>query len=136
MILIALRVAFIALLLALVVGCATLTPPPNLDPAVVPIWQANEAVVIVGTVQRAAIGLNGVQLCEPLPCHPLLSTANTGLVVDAATDALVTLRAAPSGWKGVALAALDRIALRLDAAGITKFTPYLAGARLALLAIH
>ena len=115
-------------------ACAT-NPPPTLDPTAKRIWQANEAAVIIGTAQHVAIGLNHIQVCDPAPCHPLLSNHNTGIVVDAATDALTTLRGVPDGWKATVQAALDRIKIRLDAAGLTKFTPYLTAASSALALI-
>jgi hypothetical protein len=62
----------------------------------------------------------------------LLSDRNTGIVVDAVTDGLTTLRALPAGWKATTVAVLDRIQIRLDAAGLTKFTPYLTAGRSAL----
>lgn len=124
----------LVLLLMLAPACAG-NAPPTLSPTGVRLWQANEAVVIIGTAQHAAIELNKVQVCDPMPCHPLLSDHNTGIVVDAATDALTTLRAVPTGWKATTQAAIERIKTRLDAAGLTKFTPYLTAASAALALI-
>jgi len=115
-------------------GCAK--APPNLTPAGVVVWQANEATVILGNVQRTAIGLNGVQRCEiPRPCEPLFSDRNTGIVVDVVTDGLLTLRAVPSGWRATTSEALNRVAMRLDEAGRTKIAGYLQAAREAVEAI-
>src|SRR3990167_6568803 len=89
-------------------GCAK--PPPNLPAADVAIWKANEVVVALGTAQHAAIALKAVQVCpQPTACHPLLSTRNTGIVVDAVEDALLTIQAVPGGWLATANAALARI---------------------------
>ena len=63
-------------------GCAS-KAPPSLSPAGVVVWQANEVAVAIGLVQTGAINLNKVQVCDPTPCHPLLSDANTRIVVDA-----------------------------------------------------
>jgi len=123
----------IAVLLLLLAGCAH--PPPTLDPAGVRIWQANEALVIIGTAQRAAIELNKVQVCDPLPCHPLLSDHNTGIIVDAALDGLTAVHTLPAGWKATTQAVIERIKIRLDAAGLSKFTPYLTAASSALALI-
>lgn len=117
-------------------GCAS--TPPSLSPAGVISYQANEAVLIIGQTQNAAIELNKIQRCEPAPsvvCTPLLSDRNTGVVVDAATDGLTTLRAVPAGWRATTSAAIDRIAMRLDAAGQAKFSAYLQAARSMLAAI-
>lgn len=103
--------------------------PPSLSPAGVKIWQANEVVVAIGTLQRAAIQLNGVQVCEPAPCHPLLSDHNTGVVVDSVTVALKTIDAAPGGWRVTATTAIDAIEQALDFTGRTKLRAYLEAAR-------
>lgn len=116
-----------ALVLALTVACAK--TPPNLDPTGALTFQANEAVVAVGTVQHAAIQLNEVRVCDAAAvCTPLLSDANTRIVVEASTDALTTIRKVPSGWKATSLAAMERIQLRLDAAGKEKLSVYVTAA--------
>lgn len=115
-------------LVVLLSSCAG-KAPVGLDPAAIKIWEANEAAVGLGTLQHAAIELNKVQQCDPAPCHPLLSDANTRIVVEAVTDGLTTIRAVPSGWKATAGAALDRVEQRLDAAGKTKLAAYVAAAR-------
>lgn len=100
---------------------------------------AKQAAVAIGTAQHAAIELNKIQTCDqaqPPACHPLLSDHNTGIVVDAVTDALTTMRAIPDGWKATADAAIVRIEGRLDAAGKEQFNGYLEAARVALKAIH
>ena len=86
----------LALALSLQLGCAK--QPANLPPDSAAIWRANEVVIAIGELQSVAIKLNGVQVCDPAPCHPLLSTRNTGIVVDAAADALLTIDAVPQGW--------------------------------------
>lgn len=122
------------LLLLTTPACAS-KAPPGLSPVGVRVWQANEAVVALGTAQHAAIELNKIQVCEPAPCHPLLSTRNTGVVVDAVTLALTTLRAVPDGWRATSLAALDTIIAKLDADGKTRFASYLTAARTIINAI-
>lgn len=109
--------------------------PPSLSPPGAVTWQVNEVVVALGIVQQSAIGLNAVQICDPLPCHPVLSDANTEIVIDAVGDGVSTLKRVPSGWRGTALGILDVIERRLDEAGVTKLQPYLIGARAAILSI-
>lgn len=132
------RVTFVAVVASMVMACAS-NAPPSLTPAGVRIWQANEAVVALGTLQHVAIQLNGVQRCEAPPndavCAPVLSTQNTGVVVDAVTAALTTVRQVPSGWKPTALAALTQIEARLDAAGKTKLSAYVVAARTVIEAL-
>lgn len=123
-----LPIILLAVALALASACAK--QPPNLPAADVLIWQANEVVVALGTAQHAAISLNAVQVCPtPTTCHPLLSTRNTGIVVDAVTDALQTIRAVPNGWLATANAALKQIADRLDPEGRSKLSAYMAAVR-------
>lgn len=124
------KVLLFALCLSLS-ACAS-KAPSSLSPAGVRIWQADQAVVALGTVQHVAIGLNAIQKCDPAPCHPLLSNANTGIVIDAVTDGVNTIKAIPSGWKATAMAALDRIAGRLDAAGQSDLAAYVEAARAVL----
>lgn len=111
-------------------ACATLAPSAN--PEVNRLRLANEAIVAIGTVQHAAIQLNAVQTCTPTPCHPILSDHNTGVVVDVAVPALVTLKAATAGPQAVLDAALAEIEKKLDAAGKRELTPYLRAARAVL----
>ena len=74
--------------------------PPSLTPAGVPVWQANEAVVVLGALQSTAIGLNAIQVCEgTAPCHPVLNDASTRLVVDGVRDAVQTITQVPAGWR-------------------------------------
>jgi hypothetical protein len=103
--------------------------PSSLTPAGVKDWQANEVVVAIGTLQRTAIALNGVQVCDPAPCHALFSDANTRTVIDAVEVALKTIQAAPAGWRVAADTALTQITTKVDAAGLAKLQPYLAAAR-------
>lgn len=116
-------------------GASCVRPNPQLPAGADVILRAKTAVVAIGTMQHAAIELNKIQVCDPKPCHPLLSDSNTGVVVDAATDALKTLRAVPDGWKATADAAVVRVEHRLDAGGKSQFTVYLEAARLAIKAI-
>jgi hypothetical protein len=126
------------LLLAVVLtasfGCAH--APANLTPQQQVVFTANQGVVAIGTVQHASIELNKIQICDPAPCHPLLSDANTKIVVDAVTDALTTLRATPQGWQGIVTVALDRIQLRLDAAGKQQIAAYISAARSFLVSMN
>jgi hypothetical protein len=85
------------------------------------LQQVNAAVVSVGTIQHAAIGLNEVDL---------LSDANTRVVVDASTVALGTLRSAPDGWRATVLAFIAQVRKTLDADGQGMLGPYLDAARL------
>lgn len=122
------------LVLALAVSCAS-KAPPDLTPTGVRYWQGNEAVVAIGTFQHAAIELNKLQVCDPAPCHPLLSDKNTGVVVDGVTVTLTTMRAAPAGWRATALAFLDQVVVKLDEAGRTKLAGYVLAARAVINAI-
>lgn len=132
------RIISLGVLLLCLSGCAG-NAPPSLTPAGVRIWQANEAVVAIGSVQHVAIALNGVQRCEAPPndsvCAPVLSDANTRVVVNTVTAALKTIEAVPSGWKATATEALTQIGARLDAAGQSRLSAYLAAARAALAAL-
>ena len=122
------RKLILALFVATSVSCAR--QPPNLPAADVVIWQATEVAVAIGQIQSAAIKLNAVQVCPtPATCHPLLSTRNTGIVVDAVTDALLTIKAMPNGWLATANAALKQIADRLDPEGRSKLSAYMAAVR-------
>jgi len=123
-----LRNSLIALALLGVVACGK-PAPGSLSPAGVRIWQADQAVVALGETQRIAIGLNGVKVCDPAPCHPLLSDTNTRIVIDAVSDGIGTIHQVPAGWKATGLAALDRIVARLDAAGKTTLASYVDAAR-------
>lgn len=127
--------ALLMTVLMLTVSCAA-HAPATLSPAGVANWQANEAVVAIGTLQRAAIALNAVQKCEASgPCAPLLSDQNTRHVVDAVEVALKTIERVPDGWKAAANAAIDAINATLDAAGQGKLRGYLEAARQILNAI-
>ena len=120
----------LAALLLVSTACAT----AGLTRVAAAYQRADEGVVAIGTVQHAAIELNKINICPTPPatepaCHKLLSDANTGIVVDAATDALTTMKAAPAGWKVAVTTAIDRITLRLDAAGKHEVSAYLTAAR-------
>ncbi len=53
----------------------------------------------------------------------------TRVVVDAVHDALVTIKAAPDGWKAALATALERIHGRLDRAGLAELSAYVTAAR-------
>ena len=118
----------VCLVALLIVSCAK--TPPSLSPTGARYFQADRGVVAIGNIQHVALELNRMQVCSPAPCHPLLTDANTRIVVDASTDALVTIKAAPQGWKTALAVALDRIKTRLDVAGNTELAAYLNAARL------
>jgi len=122
-------------LFALVVTACASNAPPSLTPAGVKIWQANEAVIALGTMQRAAIGLNDIEVCQPEPCRPLLSDANTRKVIDGVEVGVKTITAVPSGWQIAASTALKEVSDNLDAAGKVKFGPYIEAARTILAAL-
>lgn len=122
------RAAVILAALIILSACAS-KAPPQLEPGALPIWQANEIQIAFGALQRSAIALNAVTRCDtaqPPVCMPLLSDANTRVVIDGTADVVKTLRAVPAGWKATALEGLDRITTRLDAAGKTKLASYLS----------
>lgn len=128
------RAALIAVLL-IVPGCAA-KAPPSLSPAGVRVWQANEAVIAIGSVQRVAIQLNAVQRCsESNVCEPVLSDRNTRIVVDSVTAGLTAIRNVPEGWRSTGIGSLDVIAMQLDANGQAKLAAYLQAARAALIAL-
>lgn len=117
------------LALALVLSSACASAPASLSPQSQIVWHADQGVVALGTVQHAAIELNKIQVCDPAPCHPLFSDANTRVVVSVVTDALTTIKPLPAGWKPVAVTALDRLVSRLDASGQQQLGAYVAAAR-------
>lgn len=114
------------LLLALVLSsaCATHVPPSLTGPGII-AFQANRIGVPIGTVQHTAIELNKIQVCNPAPCHPFLSNADTRIVVDAATEAAMVLRATPAGWQVTANLFISRLEARLTAAGKGQLGAYL-----------
>jgi hypothetical protein len=120
----------VLLVLTLAIFSACNHAPPTLSPAGQRAYSADQGVVALGTIQHAAIELNKLQVCaEPGNCHALLSEPNTHVVVDAVTDALNSIKAAPQGWKPVATSAVDRIVARLDAAGKQQLVAYIDAAR-------
>jgi hypothetical protein len=117
---------FLLVLCLSLTACGSHLPPPvpgGLPPA------AQQAIIILTTVDAAAVALNIVQVCDPQPCHALVSTANLAIVRSAVTDAVTIIETTPAGWKATTVAALDRISLRLDAAGKTQLAVYLDAAR-------
>ena len=127
------RTAALLSVVCLMAGCVK--PSPNLSPAGQRLHQATEIVVAINAFQKASIELNAIQVCEPLPCRPLLSDRNTGIVVDAVADALTTIRAVPDGWRATTIALLDRVTMRLDAAGQERLVRYLELVRAVLGAV-
>lgn len=122
------------LFLILLVGCAR-NAPPNLPPSALKVWQANEVVNVVGAVERAAIAFNSQTVCseDPVPvCAPMLSTANTRIVVIACNAAIRAIAAYPDGWHASGLAAVTQIETNLGASGQTRLLPYLSAVRLVL----
>ena len=117
------------LLVAALVCLHCASAPPTLSPQAAIAYRANNVVVAIGAVQHAAVALNGVQTCEPAPCHPILSDANTRIVVDASTTALTAIRSAPDGAKATAVTALEQIERQLDAFGLQQLQPYVQAAR-------
>ena len=130
-------------------ACAAYRPPPTVTGQTRVLWYANEVAVAMNTVQTAAIALNKIPICdgaapasfpsspENAPvvvqsCRPLLSDDNTRAVGETMNDARAALRQTPNGWAAIAVAALDRIQLRLDNAGQTKLAPYLQMVRFLL----
>ena len=126
-------IRYLCIAALLFTGCAK--APPTLTPVGARAWQANEAVLAINVLQSAAIGLNKIQVCPPDPCHPLLSDANTRIVGNTATSARNTIDAAPAGWKLTAQAALNQIAMQLDAAGRTQLAAYLTAANSVVAAL-
>ena len=111
-------------------GCAS-KAPPSLSPAGVKIWQANEALLVLDTLQHSAIGMNNIQQCEEPPseiCRPLLSDASTKIVIDGVADAVYSIRRVPDGWKLTTTTALNSISSRLDVSGRNKLAEYIRAA--------
>lgn len=123
---------FVAFLSAFAVDCATHLPP-TLSPEASVIYRADEALVAIGAVQDAAIGLNAIKVCRPVPeqdqCQPFLSDNDTRLVVELVKDAVTTTKLAPDGYLKFIGGALDRMLLHLDAATKAKLLPYIAAAQ-------
>jgi hypothetical protein len=112
------------------VGCAS--APPAFTPEGQIVWKAREAQSSLGVIQSTAIALNKVQVCDPAPCHPLLSDDNTRIVIVAVRDGVKTLQAVPAGWKTTALAVVDQIDARLDQFGKEKLKTWTAAARVVI----
>ncbi len=107
----------------------------GLSPKSALITNLNEVVIGVGVIQSSAIALNTTSVCtDPTPtappkCVPILSDANTRVVVSTVTDLLTTLRTVPAGSKATILKALDVIDARLDSTGREKLHVYVSAAR-------
>lgn len=120
------------LLVVLLSACAS-KAPASLTPRTVPVWQANEVVVALTALEEAAIGFNREQICDEAgTCRAMLSDAYTRVVLEAAKDAVQTIRQTPAGWAAVGAAAIERIEMRLGAAGLTRLQPYIMAVRLVL----
>lgn len=119
-----LSAALVAVMLT--IGCAG-KAPSSLSPVGVRSWEANQAVLTLGQVQKTAIGLNAIQKCSPAPvvCAPLLSNANTGIVVDAVAASVKSIQQAPAGWRSSTTVALAEIRSRLDAGGKANLSAWL-----------
>jgi hypothetical protein len=126
------RHTFLIAVLLLASSCGK--APVTLSPAGIQDYRANQAVIAVGTLQRTAIALNAVQVCEPA-CRPLLSDQNTRTVIDAVEVSLKTIQAVPSGWRVAADTALSEISGKLDARGLATLQPYVTAARTVLASL-
>jgi hypothetical protein len=120
----------VVFLLALV-ACRAPQPPPVITPGTVRAWQANQAVIALGDLQRAAINYHATHRCDDngLNCVRMLSEANTRVVVSAIVPALERIKAEPSSWKPVGLGALNTIDQGLDAKGHERMDADLTKAR-------
>lgn len=120
---------FAAVCAALVLsGCAA-KAPASLSPIGVRAWQANEAVLTLGQVQKTAIGLNAIQKCDnaaPPVCGPILSDKNTRVVIDAVEAGVKSIQQLPSGWRASTTTALANVRAQLDTAGKTNLSAWLA----------
>lgn len=121
----------LAFLLVGLVGCAH--RPPNLTPAQLALYRADDALVAIGIVQNAAIQLNKIKTCSgdmpPVCTSTVMSDRNTRIVVDAVADAVPVILATPEGWRSATLVLIERVEARLDAAGLTRVRPYLEALR-------
>ena len=129
-----LRIVCVALALASVsmtaTGCAARASAPV---AVRLIYDANEATIMLGTLQHVAIELNKTSQCSAdLQCHVLLSDRNTRIVVSVVTPTLRVIDALPNGWPIVMRTALEQIEQQLDGDGRSKLSSYLNVARAVL----
>lgn len=108
-------------------GCAS-KAPASLSPKGISAWEANQAVLTLGQVQKTAIGLNGIQKCtaaQPPACAPLLSDKNTGIVIDAVSAAVKSIEHVPSGWRATTTTALLDVRAKLDASGKSNLSAWL-----------
>ena len=117
-------------ILLLVVLAACAKAPPDLPAADLLLFKADQAQVAIGTAQHAAIELNKIKVCPtgPTSCHPLLSDANTKIVIDAVANAVKAIQAVPNGWLATSHTVLATITQRLDQAGKTTFGSYVTAA--------
>ena len=120
-------VVIVGLLLCIAPTAGCRKFPANTDPKIVALYNANEAVVALGSLSHAAIELNKQQICDTptVNCRPILSRANTDVVTDVVFDALKVMGPTPTQWQGVVKNALNTIQARLDAAGKTRLSAYI-----------
>lgn len=93
---------------------------------------ATDVVIALGTLQHAAIELNEKLVCDsaaPPVCAPLLSEANTRIVVQNVTSTLTAMGPNPANIQVTVDTTLKEIESRLDAAGKTKILPYIQAVR-------
>ena len=102
------------LLVLALAGCAK--APPTLSPAGVAAFNATRVVKALDLVRDTAIAANA-------QTPPLVSTANTRIVVNVYESAVRTIAAAPNGWKAIVSKALDELPNQLGAE-YSQIEPY------------
>jgi hypothetical protein len=120
----------IAVMLLFTVGCGQqqiTVPSANRV-----IYNANEAAILLGTLQHVAIQMNETTQCAGTECHPILSERDTRVVVSIITPTLKVMDAIPNGWPTVMSAAIDQIVSQMDSDGRSKLAPYLEAAKAAI----
>ncbi len=96
------------------------------------VYRADEAVIMLGALQHAAIELNQTSDCvSGQECKPLLSERDTRVIVNVVTPTLKALDALPNGWLPVFQASIQQITEQLDAEGRERLRPYLLAASVA-----
>lgn len=103
----------ILLVLALA-SCAK--APPTLSPTGVAAYNATRVVKALDVLRDAAIAANA-------QAQPLLSTANTRLVVNYHESAVKTIGAIPNGWKAIVEQGLTELQVQLGAE-YAQIAPY------------
>lgn len=113
-------------------GCAA-QAPPSLSPTGVRIYQANQALLVLDMIQRSAIGLNRIQICEPAPCRPMLSDDDTRQVIDTVAIGVKAIQVAPAVWKVQATSTLNEVSSHVGLEGRKTLSQYVnAGLQLLL----